>query len=226
MPKSVKRPYESRLRAEQALFSRRAIVAAAARMFGAQGYVAVSVDAIAGAAGVSRATVFNAIGGKAELLRAAFRSAFGAAAGSPDDAMPLVARPRSMEVRASLSAHEYLVGYAGVCTSIHRHMALIYEAIREAARADPNVAKLWEEVNDERHRGAQTIVADVRKRASLRPGLTVAHAADLVWMLNDPVHFHMLVLGRGWPEARFSAWLARALETELLGTAVRGGDGT
>jgi hypothetical protein len=170
--------------------------------------------------------VFNAVGGKAALLRAAFRSAFGAAAGSPDESMPLVQRPRSIEVRASATAHDYLVGYAGVCTVIHHHMALIYEAIREAARADPEVAKLWTEVNDERHRGAHTIVADVRKRSPLRPGLNVAHAADVVWMLNDPVHFHMLVLGRGWPEARFSTWLARALETELLGTAVRGGDGT
>ena len=137
MAKPVKRPYESRLRAEQALVTRRAIVAAAARLFGAQGYVAVSVDAIADAAGVSRATVFNAIGGKAELLRAAFRSAFGEAAGSPDEAMPLVERPRSVQVRAIASAHDYLVGYAGVCTAIHHHMALIYEAIREAARADP-----------------------------------------------------------------------------------------
>lgn len=217
MPKPVKRPYESRLRAEQALVTQRAIVAAAAQLFGAQGYVAVSVDAIADAAGVSRATVFNAVGGKAALLRAAFRSAFGAAAGSPDESMPLVERPRSVEVRASATAHDYLVGYAGVCTAIHHHMALIYEAIREAARADPEVATLWTEVNDERHRGAHTIVADVRKRSPLRAGLTVAHAADIVWMLNDPVHFHMLVLGRGWPEARFSTWLARALETELLG---------
>jgi AcrR family transcriptional regulator len=217
MAKAVKRPYESRLRAEQALVTRRAIVAAAARLFGDQGYVAVSVDAIADAAGVSRATVFNAIGGKAELLRAAFRSAFGEAAGSPDEAMPLVERPRSVEIRALATAHDYLVGYAGVCTAIHHHMALIYEAIREAARADPDVATLWTDVNAERHRGAHTIVTDVRKRAPLRPGLTVAHAADVVWMLNDPVHFHMLVLGRGWPEARFSAWLARALEMELLG---------
>lgn len=221
MSKSVKRPYESRLRVEQALVTRRAIVAAAARLFGAEGYVAVSVDAIAHAAGVSRATVFNAIGGKPDLLRAAFRAAFGAAAGSPDEELRLVDRPRSVVVRASATAHEYLVGYAGVCTAIHRHMALIYEAIREAARADPEVATLWSEVNAERHRGAHTIVTDVRKRTALRPGLTVAVATDVVWMLNDPVHFHMLVLGRGWPEARFSAWLARALETELVGV-VRG----
>jgi len=218
MPKPVKRrPYASRLRAEQALVTQRAIIAAAATLFGAQGYVAVSVDAIAEAAGVSRATVFNAVGGKAELLRAAFRAAFGAAAGAPDEAMPLVERPRSVEVRASPTARGYLEGYAGVCTAIHHHMALIYEAIREAARGDPDVAALWTDVNAERHRGAHTIVADVRKRAPLRAGLAVAEAADLVWMLNDPVHFHMLVLGRGWPEARFSAWLARALETELLG---------
>ncbi|MEP6863920.1 MAG: helix-turn-helix domain-containing protein [Deltaproteobacteria bacterium] len=216
MSRSVKRSYSSPLRAEQALVTKRAIVGSAAALFGAHGYVAVSVDAIAGAAGVSRATVFTTVGGKAELLRAAFRAAFGAAAGAADEAMPLVERPRSREVRASPTALGYLSGYAQICTAIHRHMALIYEAIREAARADPDVASLWREINEERHRGAHTIVADVRKRASLRAGLPVARAADLVWMLNDPVHYHMLVLGRGWPESRFTAWLARALEMELL----------
>src|SRR5450755_903389 len=218
MKKAVKRrSYDSRWRADQARLTSRAIVDAAATLFGEKGYAAVSVDAIAELAGVSRATVFNSVGGKPALLGEAFRVAFGRAAGAPDESMPLVERPRSREVRSRPTAHSYIAGYATICTALHRHMARVYEAIREGARSDPEVAALWLEVNEERRRGAATIVADVKARAPLRAGLDEHDAADVVWVLNDPVHFHMLVLGRGWPEDRFTEWLTRALEAELLG---------
>jgi hypothetical protein len=72
-------------------------------------------------------------------------------------------------------------------------------------------------VNAERRRGAETIVADVKARARLRPGLDETTAADVVWVLNDPVHYDMLVRSRGWSDEQFQAWLTRALETELVG---------
>jgi len=218
MSKPVKRrPYDSPLRADQARLTSQTIVDAAAALFSEKGYSGVSVDAIAEAAGVSRATVFTSVGGKPALLREAFRLAFGRAAGAPEVSMPLVERPRSREVRSRATARGYLEGYAEICTALHSHMARVYEAIREGSRADPEVDTLWKDVNAERRQGAATIVADVKSRARLRDGLDDVDAADVVWVLNDPVHFHMLVLERGWPVEKFRAWLARALEAELLG---------
>lgn len=222
MTRAVKRRrYDSPLRADQARLTSRAIVDAAAALFAEKGYTAVSVDAIAEVAGVSRATVFTSLGGKPALLRESFRLAFGRAAGAPEVSMPLVDRPRSREIRSRPSAVDYLSGYAGLCTSLHSHMARVYEAIREGANVDPEVKALWVEANAERRRGAATIVADVRARARLRAGLDEGDAADVVWVLNDPVHFHMLVFGRGWPEEKFQEWLTRALVAELLGRAFR-----
>lgn len=211
-----RRTYDSRLRAEQARLTRDTIVDAAAELFSDQGYAGVSVEMIAERAGVSRATVFTSVGGKPALLGAAFRLAFGRAAGAPAVSMPLYDRPRSRAVRSIESASGYLAGYAGLVTSLYGHMARIYEAIREGARADPEVNALWIEVNAERRRGATTIVEDVKARAKLRAGLDENEAADVVWALNDPVHFYMLVLGRGWSTERFKAWLTRALVAELL----------
>jgi AcrR family transcriptional regulator len=211
-----RRTYSSPLRADQARLTSKAIVDAAVVLFSEKGYAAVSVDAVAEAAGVSRATVFTSVGGKPEVLKAAFRAAFGRAAGAEDVAMPLVDRPRSVEVRARPTVRGYLEGYAALCTLLHRHMARVYEAIREGSRGDPDVHALWIEVNAERRRGAATIVADVKARARLRADLDEDEAADIVWVLNDPVHFHMLVHGRRWTEERFAKWLARALEVELL----------
>lgn len=219
MPRAVKRvrPYKSPLRADQARLTSQAIVDAAITLFTKHGYSAVSLDAIAETAGVSRATVFTSVGGKPVVLKQAFRAAFGRAAGAEGVEMPLFDRPRSREVRARQTAARYLEGYAGICTSLHSHMSGVYEAIREGSRGDAEVNALWLEVNAERRRGAAMIVADVEARAPLRPGLAEEEAADVVWVLNDPVHFQMLVHGRGWSEKRFQQWLIRALKFELLG---------
>ena len=217
MRRPVKRAYQSSLRAQQAEATTRAIVDAAAELFSQKGYAAVSLEAVAAAAEVSRATVFASVGGKPALLRAAFRAAFGRAAGAPNVPMPFVERPRSVEVRARPSVRGYLAGYADLVTSVFHQMARVYEAIREGARSDPAVEELWNEVNAERRRGAATIVADVKARSRLRPGLDETAAADVVWLLNDPGHYDMLVRGRGWSDEQFQAWLARALEAELVG---------
>ena len=218
MKRPVKeRQYNSPLRADQARLTRRAIVDAATALFSEKGYAAVSVDAIAAAAGVSRPTVFASVGGKPAILRESFRAAFGRAAGDEDTQMPFVDRPRSRAVRSIQSARGHLVAYAALVSDVFARMSGVYEAIREGGRSDPDVGTLWREINEERRRGAATIVADVAARAALRRGLSTDHAADLVWVLNDPGVFHMLVHGRGWSTEQYSAWLSRALETELLG---------
>ena len=55
----VKRSYESPLRKAQAAATRGAIIDAASALFIERGYVATSIEAVAEAAGVSRATVFT-----------------------------------------------------------------------------------------------------------------------------------------------------------------------
>lgn len=218
MTRPVKRRrYRSPLRADQARLTRSAIISAAADLFAEKGYVSVSLDAVAEAAGVSRATVFGSVGGKAVLLKEAYRQAFARAAGGGDVAMPLVERPRSREVRSLPTAAEYLSGYAALSTAISAHMAGVYKAIGEAARADAEVQALWETINEERRRGAATIVADVKVRVSLRVGLDAEMAADIVWVLNDPGLFHTLVHRCGWSEPLFEAWLSHILIAELLG---------
>ena len=71
----VKRSYDSRLRLERADATRLAIAAAAGRLFAERGYAATSIEEIAAAAGVGRATVFTSVGGKPELLKEAYRLA-------------------------------------------------------------------------------------------------------------------------------------------------------
>src|SRR5919107_608151 len=68
----ARRPYQSRLREEQARSTRRAIVTAAGDLFVELGWSRTTIDAVADRAGVSRKTVFTSVGGKAALLKLAF----------------------------------------------------------------------------------------------------------------------------------------------------------
>jgi len=212
MEPAVKRTYQSPLREAQAAATRRAIVAAASRLFVERGYVATSIDAVATAAGVSRATVFAAGKSKATLLKAAYDVALV----GDHEPIPLPERPLSRVIRAERDQRRYLELYAGLVSEIAARLAPIYEAVRGAASADPEVRDVFEKIQSERRIGGAHVVADLLDRGALRAGLDSAMAADLVWVLNDPGLWHLLVGRRGWSTATYERWLAETMLAQLL----------
>jgi Bacterial regulatory proteins, tetR family. len=209
----VKRSYESPLREAQAAATRRAIISAAAALFIDRGYVATSIETIAGAAGVSRATVFTSVGGKKALLK----TAYDVALVGDDEPIAFPDRPASLAVKAEPDPVRFLVGYAGLVTDIHRRLAPIYEAVRGAASADPEVRDVFETIATERRVGAGNVVTQlIAKGGRLREGLDAEVAADILWVLIDAGLFHLLVHRRGWTPERFQAWLAESIQRQLL----------
>jgi AcrR family transcriptional regulator len=209
---TVKRPYQSPLRRAQALSTRLAIIEAGARLFVAQGYGGTSMDDIAAAAGVSRATIFTSVGGKAAILKAAYDIAIV----GDDEPVPLPQRPWAQAVRNEPDAYRMVDRYAHMITEISARVAPIYEAMRGAASADPDVLTLWQAMRGERRGGAAGFVGFIVARDALRPELDRKQAADIVWVLNDPAMYHLLVQERGWSPAQFQSWLADTLKAQLL----------
>jgi AcrR family transcriptional regulator len=209
----VKRPYRSPLRAAHAGQTQRAIIDAATRLFVEIGYGATSIDAIAQAAGVSRATVFTAVGGKAALLKRAYDVALV----GDDEPVSLPDRAASRAIRAEPDPRRYLELYAGLVADLGGRVAAVYEAVRGAASADPDVRPVWDKIQQERRIGAAHVVADTAAKGPLRDGIDAESAADIVWVLNDPGLYHLLVNVRGWPAERYREWLAASLQHELLG---------
>ncbi len=209
---AVKRTYDSPLRKAQAAATRRAVIDAAAILFIEHGYVATSLDAIAETAGVSRATV-TAVGGKKTLLK----TAYDVALVGDDEPVPFPLRPASLAVRAEPDPFRYLDGYVGLLIEIDRRLAPMYEAVRGAASADPEVRDVFETIGAERRVGAGNVVGDLSaKGARLRDGLDPEAAADILWVFIDPGLFHLLVHRRGWSPERFGAWLADSIKRQLL----------
>ena len=212
MKRSVKQPYSSPIRQAQAEETRTAIVTAASELFVEQGYVATTIDEIAGRAGVSRATVFNAGGGKPDLLVRAYQVAV--RGNEPD--IPLGEQERSRQILADTDPFQLLAGYAAVVAEAQPRIAPLYEAIRAAAHAEPDAAELWQRLTGERRYGASRVVRALNRLGPLRAGLTVERATDLLWLLNDPANYSLLVLERRWPARRFREWLTDTMQTQLL----------
>jgi AcrR family transcriptional regulator len=215
MTERSKRSYNSDLRAAHARRTHAQIVAAAAELFAGNGYANTTIDAIAQAAGVSRKTVFTSAGGKAELIKLAYDYA----TTGDDEPVPLRERPTVKALEEEPDAARMLAGFAGMVTEIQGRIARLYVALVGAAESEPEPRQLLEQLVGRRHEAMTRPASLLSERGALRPGLTVATAADILWLHNDPLLYHRLVHQRRWTPAQFQEWLAHALTTQLLSDA-------
>ena len=199
-------------RKAKARATRAAVIAAGSELFAEFGYLGTSVEAIADAAGVSRATVFNSVGGKLDVLKAAYD----VATVGDDEPIPLPARPEALAVRGEPDPWKAVAGYAAMVTSVSSRIALIYETFRSAAGVDPRVRLEWARIQQERLGGATGFVGILTAKGPLREDLTAEDAADLVWVLIDASLYHRLVIERAWTQSRFQNWLTETMQTQLL----------
>ncbi|MDT4943653.1 MAG: hypothetical protein QOH14_386 [Pseudonocardiales bacterium] len=210
--KDGRKAYSSPLRDEQAAQTRRAVLAAARELFVTQGYGATTVDQIAAEAGVSKPTVFSAVGNKQTLL-AAVRDAAVAGQDEPvgrqePDAPSLIrAEPDPFRAMELLAAHIAEIG---------RRCASIDEVVHAAASSgDEGPRALWRSAENDRLRAARRSVTELVAKAPLRDGLDPQAATDELWLLMAPELYHRLVHVRRWSNKRFEAWLTERL-TRLL----------
>jgi AcrR family transcriptional regulator len=212
MSQPVKKPYNSALRAAQARATRRAIVDAAARLFIERGYGATTVDAIAETAGVSRKTVFTSVGGKTEALKLAIDWAIA----GDDEPVPMLERPHVKAMHTEPDARRILTGYARQVRETGARTAPLHEVVRAAAGLDEEIRALAEDGRAQRIRGMRMLAQQLADRGALKPGLTPAEAADVLWLLNDPGVYHRLVLEQHWDPDRYQDWLADSLISLLI----------
>jgi AcrR family transcriptional regulator len=214
MVATVKRHYRSELRTSQARETRRAIVAAASRLFVEHGYGATTIDAVADAAGVSRKTVFTAVGGKVESLKVALDWAVAG------DDRPVALSERA-ELRQLLEQPDpavLLTGWARLLAEIDARVAPLFQALEVAAGIDSEARELLEQSQHQRLDAARLIVERLRALGALTNDLTESDAVDLAWLATDGALFDRLVRVRGWSTGRFEEWLARHLIVHLIGT--------
>src|SRR5215211_7849313 len=209
------RRYESPRRREQAAATRREILEAAQRLFERQGYAATTMAAIAAEAGVALKTVYVAFETKSGLLRALWHLLL---RGDEED-VPVGDRRWYREVIEEPDPERQVRLTAHNSAAVKRRAADLMRVIRDAAAADPDIDALWRRIQSDFYDNQRRIVEALHARKALRPGLDVARAADIVWTLNHPDLWHLLVGERGWAPKRYEQWLGNTICAQLLDSA-------
>jgi AcrR family transcriptional regulator len=208
-----RRRYESNRRRLQAEQTRRDIVAAADRLFRERGH-AVPMPVIAAEAGVVVETIYRIFGSKAGLVRAVVEALL--AGGTARAEVPVEERPAIRAIIEEPDPARQVARYAATQPGIHRRAGGLLRAVRAGAATDPDLARLWAELEAWRLEGQGRFLRMLDERRVLKAGLTFEAGRDVVWTLCSLAIYDMLVLDRGWSDDQYEVWLTQALSHALL----------
>jgi AcrR family transcriptional regulator len=205
------RNYDATGRAAQAERNRLDVLDAAERLFLAEGY-ATTIAAIAAEAKVSVETVYKRFGGKPGLLRAIRDRRLGGSG-------PVHAETRSNRARRlALDPVQVVAEWGRLASEVAPLVSPILLLIRDAAATNPEMTELRMELDDERLTRMRANARFLNTAGHLRPGISAAQAAELMWTYSSPELFELLVLRRGWSHARYGQFVADSITAMLRTT--------
>ncbi len=206
------RPYDASRRREAAERTRHAIVQAAHARFVAKGWAGTTMAAIARDARVALDTVYATVGTKSALLHLLIERALSGV----DEPVPAEERAYVKAIRDAPDAPTKIALYAAALRVILPRLAPLVRVLQAASGAEPALDALWREISARRARNMRLFAQDLANTGALRPDLSVEEAADVVWAMNSPELYLLLVDGRGWTPERYERWLADSWRRLLL----------
>jgi AcrR family transcriptional regulator len=199
------RPYEQRVRAEEAERTRRRVVEAVFAHLREAPAERIAVDRIAHDAGVARSTVYAIFGTRAGLFDAVGRE--------------LLARSgyeRLLDAKHQPDAREYLRTGVRAASEMLAANRDIYRALRSMAQLDDQaVGGVVRQMDEERASAMARLAGRLAEQGVLRPGLTVDAAEHVLWVLSSFESFDSLYTGRGLSTDRTIELLIETAEHAL-----------
>lgn len=212
MSRTKRRVYDSSSRKAAAETTRHSILESARQLFIERGYAGTTMLAIAQAAGIALDTVYAAVGKKPRL----FRLLVEAAISGRDEAVPAQERDYVRAIRAQPDASAKLRLYAAALRHIQPRLAPLFQVLQAAAPLDIELQALWREISQRRAANMRLLAEDLAATGRLRPSVSIPKAADILWSMNSPEFYLLLVEQRAWSPDDFEHWLGEAWEELLL----------
>ena len=207
-----RRNYDGSSRKAAAQATRRSILESARRLFLANGYAGTTMPTIAQDSGVALDTIYAAIGKKSALFRLLIETAIS----GTDESIAALDRDYVRAIRAEPDAALKLKIYAAALRHIQPRLAPIFVVLQVAAPLDPDLQALWQEISQRRANNMRLLAKDIAATGKLRKELSETAAADIIWSMNSPEFYLLLVGQRGWSPEEFELWLAKAWVRLLL----------
>lgn len=210
-------PTVKNARAAKAAATRHRMRQAALTLFGAHGYAATSMQAIANEAGVAVQTMHFTFGTKRALLS----ELLDVAVAGDEKPVPTLQRPWVAEAIAEPDPAAQLRRQARAAREIYQRVAPVLEIVRGAATADPEIAELWETNNAQRATVQEQLITALAGKTALRDQMAVATAVDIALALQTPELYQFLTGRRGWTPRQVEAWIADTLIDSLLPKSIQ-----
>ncbi len=200
------RKYEQRLRADAAEETRRRILDAAYEQLRDAPTEPVSVDRVARLAGVARSTVYVIFGSRAGLF-----NALGA------DLLQRGGFDRLMKAVAEPGVREGVRGGIRVGVSMYATHRDAWRVLFSMAMLDTDAVGGAVQRMEQGRAGGMTLLARrLADQGVLRPQVSAAQAADLLWVLTSFDSFDLLYTGRSLPVERVADTLVATAEHSLF----------
>ena len=207
-----KRKYDSSRRQVQARETRQQIVESARTLFFTRGYSGTTIDAIAQAAAVSSETVYSIFSNKRNILS----HLMDISVGGDDQPIRLLERPEPQAVMRESDQHRQIAMFSQGITEILARVAPLFEVLRTAAKTEKDIEDLLNHLLKERLENMTTFARQIAGHGSLREGMEVSTAAELLWTITSPEIFLLLARDRNYSKQQYSSWLQATLTRLLL----------
>jgi len=208
-----KRKYSSLVRTEQAARTRTRILDAAADLFLEHGYGQTTMKGIADRAGVARDTVHAVFGSKARVLTALIDLRL-----VPDQSVANIKeRPDAQAIKNEVDQRRQIQLFADFITTISTQLRPVFEILRTASAVEPEMGKVFEEMDQFRLKNMQVYAKWIAARGPLR--VSTKRAGEIIWALASPDVARMFCDELGWTQQQHADWLADALMRTLLPTS-------
>jgi len=214
----VKRPYDNAARQARSDATRSRILEVARESITTRGYRATTIAEIARTADVHVDTIYELVGRKPDLLRELIERAIS----GTDRALAPSQRGYVQEMGKEPDPARKLAIYARAIRDIHDRMAPLLLALGDAATTDDEAHQVWREISDRRAQNMRHLVRDLGPDGTLRAGLSVDEAADVIWATASAELFVLFTQQRRWTPRAYERWLADTWSRLLLAE----GDGT
>ncbi|HET6759013.1 MAG TPA: helix-turn-helix domain-containing protein [Propionibacteriaceae bacterium] len=205
-----KRKYSSTVRDEQAVRTRGRILDAASELFLERGYARTTMKDIAERADVARDTVHAIFGNKARVLTALIDVRLVPDAGVDN----ITQRPDALAIKDEPDQRKQIELFANFIAGISPGIRPVFEILRTASAVEPEMAKVFEEMDRYRMINMQTYVKWIAARGPLR--VNTRRAGEIIWAIASPDVSRMLCEEIGWSESQHARWLADTLIRTLL----------
>ena len=171
------------------------------------GYHSMSVAGLASAAGVSPQTVYNSVGGKADVVKGVYDVLLA----GDENPVPMSSRPEFLAMGEAPDRDAFGRAYAAFGAGIWRRVGpLLGVLLADGAGSDTTLAAFVATIDGERLRGTPTR-SRCSRRGTVCPTAGSGELVDEVWTLTAPEIYDRLVRRRGWSHDAYAAWLADAV---------------